>query len=446
MKNLNLFRIWARIAVPLLFVIFASTSVLAAEGPVETTETRVLVMKLRAIGVDEGILPSLISDIAQNISNQEGYSASTMDDIGEVLAAEKTKAAMGCEDDVACMAAISNQLNAEWVLGGSLGKIGKSFVLNLTLTNANEAVPGAKESETVETIEQLREVLPALLGRLFSWEGSAAKARFKMPEGEKLSFAILDLKPTGVSEEIAKNLTQILSAEVKRIEGTSVIGRDDLIAMVELDKEKSLLGCNDDSCIAELGGALGVDKLIVGNVGKLAESFVITLRLLNARRATVDSRITESFKGEEDQLIRAVRHASRKLLGIETEHQGKIVVTASQEEAVVHIDNEGRGTLPIPPIDELQPGRHSVRISKNGFFDWQGDFYVEPNETTVVWSQLKERPAKWYQKWWVWTAVGTVAVGAITAALIFGGSKPPPEGEIQPGDLDVDVQPVFIHW
>ncbi|MCK5687854.1 PEGA domain-containing protein, partial [Myxococcota bacterium] len=224
----------------------------------------------------------------------------------------------------------------------------------------------------------------------------------------------------GVSKEIAQNLTQILSTEVKRVEGTSVIGRDDLLAMIQLDSDKSMLGCDDDSCMAELGGALGVDKLIVGNVGKLAESYVITLRLINARQAVVDNRVTESFKGEEDQLIRAVRHASRKLLGIETEHQGKIVVTSSQEEAKIHIDNEVRGTLPLPPIDKLLPGRHSVRVSKSGFYDWQGDFYVEPNETTVVWSQLKERPAKWYQKWWVWSAVGgVVAIGATAAVMMI---------------------------
>ena len=42
-------------------------------------------------------------------------------------------------------------------------------------------------------------------------------------------------------------------------------------------------------------------------VGKLAERFIISLRLVDVREARVDSRRTDTFRGQEEQLIRAVR-------------------------------------------------------------------------------------------------------------------------------------------
>ena len=56
---------------------------------------------------------------------------------------------------------------------------------------------------------------------------------------------------------------------------------------------------------------------------------------------------------------------------------------------------------------------------KDGFFDWQSDVYVDPAETTVIWSQLEERPEKWYQKWWVWAGAGGVLAVGTTAAILL---------------------------
>jgi hypothetical protein len=85
----------------------------------------------------------------------------------------------------------------------------------------------------------------------------------------------------------------------------------------------------------------------------------------------------------------------------------------------VFIDSEKAGRLPLPPIEQLKPGRHNVRLVKDGFFDWQSDLYVSPVETTVAWAPLKERPEKWFQKWWVWTIAGAVVAGGTTTAVIL---------------------------
>ena len=57
-------------------------------------------------------------------------------------------------------------------------------------------------------------------------------------------------------------------------------------------------------------------------------------------------------------------------------------------------------------------------MATGGYFDWHGDVYVDPLETTSIWAQLSPRPQAWYQKWWVWTIVGAAIAGGTTAAIV----------------------------
>jgi len=43
--------------------------------------------------------------------------------------------------------------------------------------------------------------------------------------------------------------------------------------MLGFEQKKQLSGCTDTSCMVAIGGALGVDKIVTGTVGKLGESY-----------------------------------------------------------------------------------------------------------------------------------------------------------------------------
>jgi hypothetical protein len=177
-------------------------------------------------------------------------------------------------------------------------------------------------------------------------------------------------------------------------------------------------------CIAQIGGALGVDKLVVGQVGRLADSYVVSLRLIDARSVRVDNRVSETFRGQEDQLLRAVRHEGRKLLGLEATGAGSVAVSAAQPGATVFVDEVAKGEVPLPPIADVPVGRHTVRLSKDGFLDWQSELFVDPGETTPLWVELSEAPTPWFKKWWVWTIVGGIVVAGGTAAVLLNRGAP----------------------
>ncbi len=86
-----------------------------------------------------------------------------------------------------------------------------------------------------------------------------------------------------VSQGKAEFFTETFNQALIR-EGVRVTGRQDVAALLGLERQKQLLGCDETaaSCLAELGNALGVDGVITGNIAKLDGEYVIDLKVTSA--------------------------------------------------------------------------------------------------------------------------------------------------------------------
>src|SRR5690606_27319445 len=93
-----------------------------------------------------------------------------------------------------------------------------------------------------------------------------------------------------------------------------VAGRD-IQAMLGFEREKDVLGCTDASCLAEIGGALGVDRILAGHIGMVGETYVVNIKLINIRQATTEARVYETVSGKQDLLINTIRTSVHRLLG-----------------------------------------------------------------------------------------------------------------------------------
>ncbi len=123
-----------------------------------------------------------------------------------------------------------------------------------------------------------------------------ALTRLAASSGTKYeSLAVLDITAGKLlTEEQRRILTKLVAAELQRHGVERVIGTDDIKALLSLDKLKQLTGCNDESCLAEVGGALGVEWLVAGSIGQLGGRYVLELRLMNVQTVTVARRTTHS--------------------------------------------------------------------------------------------------------------------------------------------------------
>ena len=120
-----------------------------------------------------------------------------------------------------------------------------------------------------------------------------------------MELAVMDLANQGgfTDEQIALVQGNIMGLMQRSKRFKSIVGGADLRAMMDLEQQKSALGCDDASCLAELGGALGVPYLMTMSLGRFASQRVVNLSILYVDEAQVKHRVSRVF--ETDMLLLA---------------------------------------------------------------------------------------------------------------------------------------------
>src|SRR6266568_160099 len=98
-------------------------------------------------------------------------------------------------------------------------------------------------------------------------------------------------------------LESALLAEVRKLEGVSVIGMSEIREMLSFEYQRQMLGCQaNETCLAEIGGALGTDEMVHAEVIVDGKTANLALRRINMRTARVtgshSKRLTRA-NGEE---------------------------------------------------------------------------------------------------------------------------------------------------
>jgi hypothetical protein len=132
---------------------------------------------------------------------------------------------------------------------------------------------------------------------------------------ENNAVAVLDIQGTGVSADLLPTLTEVLTVEIAELGYYKVIAGRDIQSMLGFEKQKDVMGCTDASCLAEIGGALGVDRIVASHIGMVGSTYVVNIKLINIRMADTEARVYETVRGEVDALIATIKKSVQKLLG-----------------------------------------------------------------------------------------------------------------------------------
>ncbi|MEO0812574.1 MAG: hypothetical protein AAFY60_06900, partial [Myxococcota bacterium] len=161
--------------------------------------------------------------------------------------------------------------------------------------------------ETVDAaaLEASSEAAAAKVGGTFSG-GNIVKA---------LRVAVYDFEVAGIEGPIGAVVTDSTLAEVRKLQGISAIGMDEIRDMLSHEANKQMVGCSDDTeCMAEIAGALGVDQLITGKLSKVDDQNVIVVRRIDQTRATVIDTFEQRLTAESgEEYLAAVGPAVEKL-------------------------------------------------------------------------------------------------------------------------------------
>ena len=246
------------------------------------------------------------------------------------------------------------------------------------------------------------------------------------------SYALFRLDPLGIQPEIVEQLERILRSELERVTGQR------LPARAEIDKltasNRKLAGCTGDpSCLSPLARLLKATRVVTGNVGGLADSYVVNLKLVDAGDGRELRRVAVTLRGSPEELIDEIRVATYRLVAPE-KLVGSIAVLSDVPGALVRLDGNSVGLTPLAaPLDRIAVGVHQLSVTREGFSPFAEDVPVRFEKTTqvvvrqsAVTAEARRRlraatETPVYARWWFWTAI---AAGAVLTGVAVGYGIP----------------------
>lgn len=132
---------------------------------------------------------------------------------------------------------------------------------------------------------------------------------------EEIGIAVTEFTSKGgVTQKQMESLGDLLANEIRDLGAFRVIAQADIRAVLRAEEQKALLNCDDVRCMAEIGGALGVRYIVVGNVGKFGRLFLLNLKVVDTERVRVMASISQKVRGGEEALVEALPGAARSVL------------------------------------------------------------------------------------------------------------------------------------
>ena len=129
---------------------------------------------------------------------------------------------------------------------------------------------------------------------------------------EKMSIAVMDLEPQGVDSSIAKTLSEIMRTELLNTGRFEVLERaqmDRLISEMKIQQS----GLTDVQNAAELGKMLNVEKLIIGSIGQMGNTYQLNVRLVDVVKAATEVAERTECPAREEMLPNAITQVIQKI-------------------------------------------------------------------------------------------------------------------------------------
>ncbi|HEY3445114.1 MAG TPA: PEGA domain-containing protein [Myxococcales bacterium] len=194
----------------------------------------------------------------------------------------------------------------------------------------------------------------------------AAMAVPRPGQAAPLKLAVAELHAPQNLSGIAAKLAQDIVDAATRQPNTSVLGPFDVEKSLGPEALKNLEACSGvASCVARWAAPLGVDRIVVGTLDRSEASYLVKLYLIDLQARQVVSTVDRSILIASRRLQSDVAAAIPALLAGKAEAKGLIAIGTTTPNATLFFDGEIVGKTPFTV--EAKPGKHTVKITKEGF-------------------------------------------------------------------------------
>jgi hypothetical protein len=202
---------------------------------------------------------------------------------------------------------------------------------------------------------------------------AAATAVARAADGDVATVVLGIEALDGQDNALATEMTDALRQRVASAKGFQLVQGKDLVEI------KLVFSCSDEApaCMAQAGKSMGATRVIYGNVRRSGGDHVLTLKLLDVARATVDSTTIENVTKRRAEPA-ALRASSAQWLAKLTGKaaNGNLLIRSNVSGAIVILDGVAVGLTGSQPmmVPDVAPGPHDVTLQKAGLTANQQSF------------------------------------------------------------------------
>ena len=129
----------------------------------------------------------------------------------------------------------------------------------------------------------------------------------------KLQVAVLDFYGgSTVSEEEVYTLTDRFRGELLKTGTFVVLSKKNMNSIIG-ETGFQLVGCTSKECAVEVGKILNVQKMIVGSIGRIGQTYTITIVLIDVGSGKIEQSLAKDYKGEKDELLTMIKELANSL-------------------------------------------------------------------------------------------------------------------------------------
>lgn len=281
-------------------------------------------------------------------------------------------------------------------------------------------------------------LLAATLATLLSQAAPAMADVARAADGKaNPKMAVPDFQTSAGNESLAAMVAGSVATEIDRTGLFLVTTSDQVRSLLSLDRQRQLLGCNDDSCNSNIAEQLGVDFMVNGRLTRLTDAkkattgLTLDLAIIDVKTGKRVSSREVKGTSEADLVSKLTENVAALISPLLTGRQGFIVVIASEDGSVVKVDGTQLGTTPMTQRLQVPGGPHILRIEKEGFTSVQKQVRVAPDQVTEEAVRLMPSPdfiegyekKQWGLRIGAFIAAGVAVAGITTFAIMQGQAQ-----------------------
>ena len=264
-------------------------------------EVETLTERLRSEAANTNAIRLIDRKMLESILNEQGLQQS------------------GCTTDE-CAAEVGQLLGAQFMINGSIGKLGNTYTIDAKMVSVTTGA--AERAKTVTYEGEVSGLIVEM--EILAWEivGLEAPQRLLMKRkiqsaaDNKMTVAILDFEPRGISTLEAQTLTDRFATEINNTGKVVLVDRNSMREVMQ-EQGYTEVECSSEECAAEVGAMLGVQFMISGAIGKLGDTYTIDAKMFEVATGAAAKTKNTTYIGKVDGLITEIEVLAWEMVGLD---------------------------------------------------------------------------------------------------------------------------------